>query len=43
MNERQRHALLNPLQTLKEDITPYRTVRAHARGFLLMAVLAVDR
>lgn len=43
MNRRQEHALLNPLNVPASGVAEYRSVRRHARGFLLVAVLAVDR
>jgi hypothetical protein len=43
MTPRQAHALAHPLATASGDITSYREVRRHARGFLLVTVLAVDR
>jgi hypothetical protein len=42
--ERQAYALIHPLTDPDRDSTaPYTTVRVHARGFLLLSVLAVDR
>ena len=43
MNDRQRYALQHPLETGDDDVAPYRTVRRHAAGFLIVCVLAVDR
>lgn len=43
MNERQRYALMHPLNNVGDDITPYRSQRRHATGLLLVAILAVDR
>ncbi len=43
MNERQRHALLHPLNAADDDIVPYRTIRKHKVGFLIVLILAVDR
>lgn len=43
MNPRQAHALAHPLNEADADILPYRTIRTHARGFLLVVILAVDR
>ena len=46
MNERQRHALLNPLGRADGDprlLARYRGTRKHATGLLLMTLLAVDR
>lgn len=43
MNERQRHALLNPLNEATGDLTPYRSIRRHKLGFLIVLILAVDR
>ena len=40
---RQALALANPLNTASGDIAPYRAVRVHATGLLIMTVLAVDR
>lgn len=43
MNDRQRFALLHPLESGEDDVAPYRTIRRHKAGFLLVSVLAVDR
>ena len=44
MTPRQALALANPLnRAVDVDITPYRAVRKHATGLLVMTVLAVDR
>lgn len=44
MNERQAYALTHPLTDPARDSTePYTAVRKHARGFLLLSILAVDR
>jgi len=44
VNERQAHALAHPLtDPSRESTGPYTAVRTHARGFLLMSILAVDR
>jgi len=43
VNRRQAYALTNPLNGVSQPTGPYTTVRAHARGFLLMSILAVDR
>jgi hypothetical protein len=43
MTPRQALALANPLNRADGDITPFRAVRVHATGLLLMTVLAVDR
>jgi hypothetical protein len=40
---RQRHALTHPMNEASGDLAPFRTVRRHARGFLLVAILAVER
>ncbi len=40
---RQAYALANPLNRTDGDIAPYRAVRAHATGMLIMTILAVDR
>ena len=41
--ERQRLALSRPLSRADGDISPYRQVRKHATGLLIMTILAVDR
>jgi hypothetical protein len=44
MNPRQLYALAHPLTDPdREDLGPYRAVRRHATGVLLVSVLAVDR
>lgn len=44
MNTRQAYALAHPLNDPGRDSTaPYTAVRPHARGFLLLSILAVDR
>jgi hypothetical protein len=43
VNDRQAYALAHPLNKASQPTGPYTAVRAHARGFLLMSVLAVDR
>ena len=40
---RQRFALAHPLNSVADDISPYRQVRKHATGLLIMTILAVDR
>jgi hypothetical protein len=40
---RQHLAVTRPLLRANEDITPYRQVRKHPTGLLLMTILAVDR
>lgn len=40
---RQRFALAHPLNSAAGDISPYRQVRKHATGLLIMTILAVDR
>lgn len=40
---RQSYALANPLNRADGDIAPYRAVRTHATGMLIMTILAVDR
>lgn len=42
-NERQAYALANPLNRTGVDIAPYRHVRKHGTGLLIMTILAVDR
>lgn len=41
--KRQAYALANPLNRADGDIAPYRAVRTHATGMLIMTILAVDR
>lgn len=43
--DRQAYALAHPLNRAdgSDDIMPYRRVRKHATGLLIMTVLAVDR
>lgn len=43
LTARQRHALLHPLNKASGDLAPFRKVTKHARGFLLVSILAVDR
>lgn len=43
MNSRQAYALARPLNRADADLAPYRDVRKHATGLLIMTVLAVDR
>lgn len=44
MNERQAYALGHPINDPgRESTAPYTAVRAHARGFLILSILAVDR
>lgn len=43
MTSRQTYALAHPLNEPYAPTAPYTAVRAHARGFLLMSILAVDR
>jgi hypothetical protein len=41
---RQALALARPLErACGEDIAPYRAVRKHATGLLIMTILAIDR
>lgn len=40
---RQAFALAHPLNRADVDIDPYRSVRKHATGMLIMTILAVDR
>lgn len=40
---RQAYALTHPLNRADGDISPYRSVRKHATGLLIMTILAVDR
>lgn len=40
---RQAYALAHPLNRADGDISPYRSVRKHATGLLIMTILAVDR
>jgi len=41
--DRQRYALAYPLNRADGDVAPYRAVRRHAIGLLIMTILAVDR
>lgn len=41
--KRRAYAITNPLNGPNDSVAPYAAVRVHARGFLLMSVLAVDR
>jgi hypothetical protein len=41
--ERQAYALAHPLNRTDGDIAPYRSVRKHGTGMLIMTILAVDR
>lgn len=43
MNDRQAYALSHPLTDPSDSTAPYTAVRVHARGFLLLSILAVDR
>lgn len=43
MNKRQAYALSHPFTDPSESTVPFTEVRAHARGFLLLSILAVDR
>lgn len=43
MNARQEYALRNPLNGPTQSTEPYKKIRVHARGFLLVSILAVDR
>lgn len=43
MTDRCAFALANPLNRADGDIAPYRAVRKHATGLLIMTVLTVDR
>jgi hypothetical protein len=44
VNTRQAYALAHPLtDPARESTEPFTAVRAHARGFLLRSILAVDR
>jgi hypothetical protein len=43
MSGRQAFALANPLNRADGDIAPYRAVRKHGSGLLIMTILAVDR
>ncbi len=43
MNDRCAFALAHPLNSTRGDISPYRAVRKHATGLLIMTILAVDR
>jgi hypothetical protein len=40
---RQRYAFEHPLNRADGDITPYRSVRKHGSGVLIMTILAIDR
>lgn len=40
---RQEYALAHPLNRADGDIIPYRAIRQHANGLLIMTILAVDR
>jgi hypothetical protein len=42
-SDRQAFALAHPLNRADGDIAPYRAVRKHATGMLVMTILAVDR
>lgn len=37
------YALTHPLDGADGDLSPYRAVRRHATGLLIMTILAVDR
>jgi hypothetical protein len=44
VNDRQAYALSHPINDPARDSTkPYTLIRAHARGFLILSILAVDR
>jgi hypothetical protein len=43
VNARQTFALAHPLNDASGSTAAHTAVRAHARGFLLMSILAVDR
>jgi hypothetical protein len=43
VTSRQGYALAHPLNRADGDIAPYRAVRTHATGLLIMTILAVDR
>lgn len=43
LDQRRAYALAHPLEGPYDDTRPYTEVRAHARGFLLLSILAVDR
>lgn len=43
VNPRQAYALAHPLNGPAEALEPYKLLRVHARGFLLLSILAVDR
>lgn len=43
MKPRQAYALTHPLNSVGLSTAPYTAVRVHARGFLLLSILAVDR
>ena len=42
-SDRQAYALAHPMNRADGDIMPYRAVRKHATGMLIMTILAVDR
>lgn len=42
-SSRQAYALAHPLNRADGDIAPYKSIRRHATGLLIMTVLAVDR
>jgi hypothetical protein len=41
--QRRAYALAHPLNGPYDSTAPYTDLRAHARGFLLLSILAVDR
>jgi hypothetical protein len=43
LTQRRAYALANPLNGPYDSTEPYTEVRVHARGFLLLSILAVDR
>jgi len=43
LKDRRAFALANPLNGPYDSTKPYTEVRVHARGFLLLSILAVDR
>ena len=43
MNDRQGYALNHPLNDPDADLAPYRAIRRHKTGLLIMSILAVDR
>ena len=43
LSQRRAFALANPLNGPYGSTAPYTEVRVHARGFLLLSILAVDR